>query len=99
MTTPAAGQAANQGERGLRGSPHAPGRTLLHTRTIVDETALAAVVLARRKPLLLLRLSGVFLLRLAERRFVGLLFQEPPRSTRFLHSPLSHALPLPGAPE
>ena len=67
-------------------SPHAPGRTLLHARTIVDDTALAGVVLARRKPLLLLRLSGVFLLRLAERRFVGLLFQEPPRSTRFLRT-------------
>ena len=39
-------------------------------------------VLARRKPLLLLRLSVVFLLRLAERRLFGLLFQEPPRKTR-----------------
>ena len=36
-----------------------------------------------RKPLLLFRLSGVFLLRLAERVFLGLLFQEPPRNTRF----------------
>jgi hypothetical protein len=35
-----------------------------------------------RKPLLLLRLSGVFLLRFAERQFLGLLFQEPPRNTR-----------------
>jgi len=35
-----------------------------------------------RKPLLLFRLSGVFLLRLAERQFVGLLFHDPPRSTR-----------------
>lgn len=40
-------------------------------------------VLAQRKPTLLLRLSGEFLLRLAARTFVGsLLFQEPPRSTR-----------------
>jgi hypothetical protein len=31
---------------------------------------------------LLLRLSGSFLLRFAERRFLGLLFQEPPRLTR-----------------
>ena len=30
--------------------------------------------------MLLLRLSGLFLLRFAERRFSGLLFQEPPRS-------------------
>ena len=34
-----------------------------------------------RKPLLLLRFDGLFLLRLAERRFRGLLFQEPPRTT------------------
>ena len=45
-------------------------------------TALAWTVLAKRKPLLLLRLSGVFLLRLADRKFAGLLFQLPPRSTR-----------------
>ena len=44
--------------------------------------ALAWVVLARRNPWLLFRLSGVFLLRLAERRLSGLLFQDPPRSTR-----------------
>jgi hypothetical protein len=33
-----------------------------------------------RKPLLLLWLSGLFLLRFAERQLIGLLFQEPPRS-------------------
>ena len=38
--------------------------------------------LARRNPWLLLRLPGVFLFRLAERTLSGLLFQEPPRSTR-----------------
>jgi hypothetical protein len=32
---------------------------------------------------LLLRLPGVFLLRLAERQFLALLFQLPPRLTRF----------------
>src|SRR6056297_1448213 len=37
--------------------------------------------LATRKPLLLLRLPRVLLLRLAERTFLPLLFQEPPRST------------------
>jgi len=37
---------------------------------------------ARRKPMLSLRLSGVFLLRLAARTLRGLLFQEPPRSDR-----------------
>jgi hypothetical protein len=42
----------------------------------------AQSVLATRKPIVLLRLSGWFLLRLAERRLSGLLFQEPPRRTR-----------------
>jgi len=32
--------------------------------------------------MLLLRSSGLFLLRLAERMFLALLFQEPPRNTR-----------------
>ena len=41
---------------------------------------------AKRNPLLLLRLSAVFLLRLAERKFLGLLFQEPPRNTRLSSS-------------
>ena len=36
-----------------------------------------------RNPLLLFRLSGAFLLRFAERQFLGLLFQEP------RHSPMS----------
>ncbi len=35
-----------------------------------------------RNPILLLRLSGVFLLRLAERQLLPLLFHEPPRKTR-----------------
>ena len=35
----------------------------------------------RRKPLLLLWFDGVFLLRFAQRRFRGLLLQEPPRTT------------------
>ena len=36
----------------------------------------------RRNPLLLFRFAVLFLLRLAERRLFGLLFQEPPRNTR-----------------
>jgi hypothetical protein len=48
----------------------------------VDATILPLSVLAKRKPMLLFRLVGVFLLRFAERRFCGLLFQEPPRRTR-----------------
>ena len=39
-------------------------------------------VLARRKPRLLLRLPGLFLLRFAERAFSAVLFHEPPRITR-----------------
>jgi hypothetical protein len=39
---------------------------------------------ATRNPLLLLRLPGAFLLRLAARQFLALLFQEPPRKTRAL---------------
>jgi len=35
-----------------------------------------------RKPVLSLRLAGLFLLRLAERQFLALLFQDPPRNTR-----------------
>ena len=46
-------------------------------------TAQRSTVLEIRKPLLLLRLSGVFLLRFADRRFCGLLLlNEPPRRTR-----------------
>jgi hypothetical protein len=37
----------------------------------------------RRKPRLLLRLSGLLLLRIATRQFPALLFQLPPRCTRF----------------
>ncbi len=36
--------------------------------------------------MLLLRFVGVLLLRLAARQFCGLLFQLPPRSTRFAPS-------------
>ena len=38
---------------------------------------------ARRKPRLLLRFDGSFLLRFAERQFLAELFQLPPRFTRF----------------
>ena len=39
--------------------------------------------LERRRPMLLFRLSGVLLLRFAERTFLGLLFHAPPRITRW----------------
>lgn len=38
---------------------------------------------ARRRPLFLFRLFGLFLLRFAERQFLALLSQLPPRITRF----------------
>lgn|GEM_PF-2950497 len=43
---------------------------------------LARGAAAGRKPMLLFRLSGVFLLRFAERQFAASLFQLPPRFTR-----------------
>jgi hypothetical protein len=42
------------------------------------------IVLATRKPMLLLRFAGWFLLRLAERRFCALLLNDPPRNTRLV---------------
>ena len=53
-------------------------------------------VRATRNPKPPPRLPEVFLSRWAERSFRGLLFQEPPRSTR--QPPDSHALPSVGAP-
>jgi hypothetical protein len=52
-------------------------------------------VLARRKPRLLSRLPGSFLLRFAERQFLALLFQLPPRLTRF-EPTTAHPPPLTG---
>ena len=46
------------------------------------QVVVEVIVLATRKPALLFRFSVLFLLRLAARRFRGLLFQEPPRKTR-----------------
>ncbi len=50
--------------------------SLRHDYTERDELG------ARRNPMLLLRLDGELLLRLATRQFVALLFQLPPRLTR-----------------
>jgi len=47
-----------------------------------DARATSGVVLARRRPRFWLRLPGVFLLRFADRQFLALLFQLPPRLTR-----------------
>lgn len=68
----------------------------MHTRT-----AIVAVPVAQlRKPLLLLRLSGWLLLRLAERTFDALLLNEPPRKTRLLiHRPAEQHLSKETAPQ
>jgi hypothetical protein len=55
------------GERGTATCPLLPDKRVLG----ISHTT--------RKPILLLRLSGVLLLRVAERQLRGLLFQEPPR--------------------
>ncbi len=47
-----------------------------------DPNTAGPPVLIRRKPRLLLAVSGAFLFRLAARTFLGLLFQLPPRLTR-----------------
>jgi hypothetical protein len=59
-----------------------PGRSSWSLCTFMKVQILPVSVLAKRKPRLLFRLVGVFLLRLAERSLCGLLFQEPPRLTR-----------------
>ena len=62
---------------------------LWHSRTCTP-----ADITATRKPLLSLRLSGGFLLRLAGRQIHGLLPQDPPRSTwrRNGPDPLEHVV-------
>jgi hypothetical protein len=42
-----------------------------------------------RKPRLLFRLSGVFLLRFADRQFTGVLFQLPPKSNTSVQRDMS----------
>ncbi len=44
---------------------------------------LSSELKARRNPRLLFRFDGVFLFRYADRQFLALLFQLPPRFTRF----------------
>jgi hypothetical protein len=56
---------------------------ILHAGKIRELYLLAVSGLKTRKPRLLLRLSGELLLRFAERQLLALLFQLPPRLTRF----------------
>jgi hypothetical protein len=44
---------------------------------------LSSELKARRKPRLLFRFDGWFLFRFADRQFLAVLFQLPPRFTRF----------------
>lgn len=88
-------------DAGPRGGLHhgTPGRSVKRPIPALGERANRSPreVLTRentttnRTPLLVFWLSGVFLLRLAERAFLELLFQEPPRNTRFPHVPESRA--------
>ena len=77
--------------------PQAPGCPSGTPAAPLGTAALAkrGGVLARRNPMLLWRLSGEFLLRWAERSLLGLLIQEPPRTTRALRAgaPASTGLP------
>jgi hypothetical protein len=64
----------------------------------VEEVRIQGVsVLPTRKPPLPLRLPAVSQLRLAARRSPGTSYQEPPRRTRRLQSPLVQAEPSAGA--
>jgi hypothetical protein len=65
--------------------------TLLALSPMRRQVVVEVIVLATRKPILLFRFSVLFLLRLAARRFLGLLFvtlkaclrhDDPPRKTR-----------------
>ena len=56
------------------------------------------IVRATRNPMRSIRFAVVPLRRLAERRYLGLKIQDPPRKTRREQSPLSHAEPFVGAP-
>ena len=55
---------------------------LVHGRGAGIHPAHVIELRAKRKPMLSLRLSRVLALRLAERAFLALLIQEPPRSAR-----------------
>ena len=55
---------------------------IISTKSICCKYKILSSERTRRSPRLLLRLSGVLLLRLAERQFLALLFQLPPRFTR-----------------
>ena len=57
------------------------------------------MVRATRNPSTLNRNPAEILPRIAERRYLGPLPQEPPRNTRWEQSPVRQALPSAGAPE
>ena len=59
-----------------------PGRSHTHPETLLGIQLWLRSVRATRNPLLLFRFPVSFLLRFAAHKFLGLLFQEPPRNTR-----------------
>ena len=73
------------------GAPWAPTRGK-------DSKIQGITVRATRNPILRYRYPVEYPLRNAERRYLRLLFQEPPRKTRRAQSPLCHAIPSAGAP-
>ena len=93
------GAAAPPPRQARRGAPSEPTKGLrpLDPRG-KDVRTQGVSVRATRNPMRLTRLPDQYLPRSAERRFLGLACQEPPRSTRRPHSPDVHALPSRGAP-
>ncbi len=71
-----------QAGRRLDWRAHSGRRAPLRQHHRPDSGGLESPVLANRNPLLLFRLEGVLLLRLAERALIALLFHDPPRNTR-----------------
>ena len=67
-----------------------------HARTVHTARLRLAGARAKRNPMLLFRLSGVLLLRFAERQLIALLFHDPPRSTRSAH-PFSNSWRTPAS--
>ena len=62
--------------------PYIPGQDFADVQQVGIRLFCWAKGATSRNPLLLFRLPGVFLLRSAERQFLALLFQLPPRITR-----------------
>jgi len=73
---------------------HLNWKTICSVWTLRNGTRVPAEFRQTRKPLLLLRFDGLFLLRFADRQFSAVLFQLPPRFTRFEPLRIVHRSPL-----